>query len=69
MIPCIGLFGRIFGHKMARFCVKDEGPTPEQLEGIRSLNLFISDDKVAAVRIACTTSYVVCCQRCGEPAK
>jgi len=69
MNQCVGWMGRIFGHKMVEFCLKDEGPSPEQVEAVRTLHLFSTEARLDALRQACTLTNTVCCQRCGAKEK
>lgn len=69
MGECCGWMGRIFGHKMVKFCLKNEGPSPEQIEQIRLLELLWNDSRLDALRQACTLTNTVCCARCGAKEK
>jgi hypothetical protein len=71
MTPCIGIFGRIFGHKMEKFTLKRTGPDAVTVDRIMGTPLFNHpcDDKEDLLDAAAAFEYTVRCARCGQEPK
>lgn len=60
MTPCLGLFGRIFGHKFHRFLLRQEGPANDY-------QVFWTSG-MAQAPVVSKSEYAIRCQRCGMEA-
>lgn len=63
MIPCIGIFGKLFGHKMIRFVTKT---TPPSMDGGVTGNSYAV---VPIIEAATAEEAIVRCVRCGMKAE